>query len=278
MNDKIYPLVSIVAPSHNQAPYVGACLDSVMFQDYPNIELIIVDDCSTDESEAVILGFLRDMAEEETSYAARYDERSGEIMRRFHHRYSQTGRTVTFMKNERNMGSTATYNRGLRAAKGEFCTFMATDDIMHPQCVSHLVRALEENQADFAYADMLVIDDNQRILREFKLPDYSFKACFEDWYLCGVATLYRRDLHERFGWYDENAEADDHECYLRFARNEAKFVHVPLALYSVRTHAGRQVGLHGRERFNALLRHSCRLTEEAREYARSRTKECLCAE
>ena len=262
------PLVSVVAPSYNHGRYLGACLDSIMFQDYPNLEIIIVEDASTDMSDEVVRNFLRDVAMEQTSYAGRYDEDRGEIERVFHPRYPQSGRSVVYLKNERNAGSTASYNRGFKAARGEFCTFVATDDLLHPQCISALVECLEKTPADFAFADMFIIDDHNRILREFKLPEYSFKACFEDWYLCGVATLYRRELHEKFGWYDESAGADDHECYLRFAKGGARFVHVPKTLYSVRTHAQRQTGLHEPTRFEALLQHSCELTLQAREFAR----------
>lgn len=73
--------------------------------------------------------------------------------------------------NEKNLGSTATYNRGFRAATGTYCSFVASDDICHPHMYSTLVRALEREKADFAYADVFVIDDAQRALREFSLLD-----------------------------------------------------------------------------------------------------------
>ena len=118
------------------------------------------------------------------------------------------------------------------------------------------------------FSDLFIVDDAMRIVREFQLPDYAFKHNFCDWYLCGVATLYRRSLHERFGWYDETAMADDHECYLRFAMNGARFLHVAKTLYSSRSHENRQVGLHGSDRFNALLEHSKELAMKARQWMR----------
>ena len=257
--------ISVVVPSYNQAPYIGACLDALFFQDYPRLEIIVVDDGSTDGTADVLEAFARDVREARQSYAARYDAASGGIERVWHHRYPQAGRELTILANGENRGSTWTYNRGLRLATGEYCTFGVSDDICHPQMFSALAAPLDADEADFVYADMFLVDDAMRILREFKLPDYDFGKCFCDWYLCGVATLYRRSLHETFGYYDEGADADDHECYLRFALGGARFKHVPKTLYSVRSHEGREVGLHGRERFERLLDHSKRLVMTARQ-------------
>jgi len=256
--------ISVIVPSYNHAQYIEACLDSILFQDYGDIELIIVDDCSTDDSRRVITNYLDGLACETASHAARYNERTRTVERDSYARYPQEGRTVKAIFNEKNMGSTWTYNRGFREATGKFCTFVVSDDICHPQMFSTLAAPLEADEADFVYADMFVIDDAHRILREFKLPDYDFKRSFADWYLCGVATLYKRSLHERFGFYDEKAKADDHECYLRFAMNGARFMHIPKTLYSVRSHHDREVGLHAPSAFNSLLACSVELTLKAR--------------
>lgn len=258
--------ISVIVPSYNHAQYVEACLDSIFFQDYEKIELIIVDDCSTDDSQDVIGRWVKNLDAEEVSCASCYNAQTGEVERTFHKRYEREGRSVTFLVNESNKGSTWTYNRGFRAATGEFCAFVVSDDICHPQMFSSLALPLRENRADFVYADMFIVDDQGRILREFRLPEYDFAVSFGHWYLCGVATLYRRSLHEHFGFYDEAAKADDHECHLRFAMGGARFLHIPKTLYSVRSHHGRTVGLHSKERFDALLEHSKALTLMAQEW------------
>jgi glycosyltransferase involved in cell wall biosynthesis len=260
-----HPLISVVVPSYNHGRYIGACLDSLMFQDYPNLEIVITDDASTDDSVAVIRRFLRDVAGATASYACRYDAAADVIERAMHPRYARTGRRIVFLRAESNAGSTANYNRGLAHCTGAYCTFVPADDICHPQLLSTLARPLRDDTADFAYADMFVVDDDMRILREFRLPEHSFDASFRSWYLCGVAKLYRRALHRRFGPFDETADADDHECFLRFALGGARFIHVPHTLYSVRSHEGRENGLHAPGRFARLLEHSKRLTLMARE-------------
>lgn len=260
--------ISLVVPSHNHSQYIEACLDSIYFQDYGKLEIIIVDDCSSDDSRDVIRGWLSNVDAQEVSHASRYNETTDELERTRHKRYARGGRSITFVANEQNLGSTATYNRGFRMATGEFCSFVVSDDMCHPQMLSTLAAPLRENIADFVYSDMFIVDDRGRILREFRLPDYDFSVSFGDWYLCGVSTLYRRSLHERFGYYDETALADDHECYLRFAMGGARFLHIPKTLYSVRSHHEREEGLHSKDRFAALLDYSKMLTLKARAWRR----------
>jgi len=262
--------ISIVVPSYNHSNYIEACLDSIYFQDYSNIEIIIVDDNSSDNSAKVISNWISRIENEETSFAARYNEENDEIERVHHKRYNRSGRTIVFEKNKENIGSTANYNKGFKLASGDYCTFVASDDIAHPNLFSSLAGPLNRDEADFVYCDMFIIDDQQRVLREFKLPGYSFERSFCDWYLCGVATLYRRLLHEKYGYYDETSAADDHECYLRFAMNGARFMHIPKTMYSVRSHDQRQVGLHTPNMFNTLLEESKRLVLKARNFLRDR--------
>lgn len=259
-------LVSVIVPTYNQAKYLAPCLDSIWFQDYSNLEIVVVNDCSTDHTSQVLEDFERAVAEDTVSYASNFNEETSEIERTRHSRYPKEGRILRILHNERNMGSTRTYNRGFQAATGDYCTYVASDDICHPQMVSTLVEPLDKDEADFTYSDMFVFDDAGRILREFKLPDYSFKASFGDWYLCGVSKIYRRSLHDRLGWYNNDYLGNDHELFLRFAMNGARFKHIAKTLYSVRTHEGREENVHSASNWDKLLNESRRLVRKAREY------------
>lgn len=255
--------ISVVVPTYNQARYLGACLDSIMFQDWPDIELIVVADPSPDETSAVLAEFARAVGEERVSYASNLEE-DGTVSRTWHHRYPQRGRRLVIVENEERLGHTPSYNKGFRMATGEYCTYVASDDICHPQWLSRLAGPLERDDADFVYSDMFIFDDAGRILREFKLPDYSFERCFAQWYLCGVSKLYRCELHERLGWYDESYTANDHELYQRFALGGARFLHLAETLYSVRTHEGREHDVHAAESWKRLMAESSALVREAR--------------
>lgn len=263
------PLVSIVVPVYNQAQYLPMTLDAVMFQEHPDIELVIVNDGSTDDTPAVIEDFLARVRTETASFARRYDEAADNVEREVHPRYPQN-RLIRVLHHERNSGLGATLNTGFRAATGEFCTYIASDDMLLPSMVSECLAAMERTTADFAYADMHVVNDRGRILRRFSLPGADFAACFGDWYFCGVCKLYRRSLHERLGWYREDLLSHDHELYQRFAMHGVPFVHVPKVLANVRIHgADRQVDNHTPGQWNRLFRESIALVREAREFLRT---------
>jgi glycosyltransferase involved in cell wall biosynthesis len=263
------PKVSVVVPTYNQARYLPACLDSILFQDYPDLEVVVVCDPSPDGTDQVLEAYLRDVAKDTVSYACHYDEASGEIRRMYHPRYPQAGRELKVIRNPERLGQARSYNQGFRACTGELCTYVASDDICHPAMISSLAEPIIRGEADFAYSDMFVVDDAGRILREFKLPDYSFESCFLDWFLLGVSKLYRLDLHRRFGYFNESFVAGDHECYLRFAMNGAAFRRVPRVLYSVRSHEGRNTDAHGPDNWARLLDDSRNLVRQARDFHRA---------
>ncbi len=265
-------LVSIVVPTYNQAQYLPACLDRLLLQDYPELEILVVDDASTDETRRVLEDYLRCVKEDTVSFASRWDGR--EVARETHPRFPR--REIRVIHNASNLGATPTYNVGMAEVRGEYATFVPGDDLPHPTMISELVAALERG-ADFAYADLWIVDDAGRVLREFRLPDYSFERCFGDWYLCGVAKLFRAELLRTVGRFDPAYRvSNDHELFLRFAMSGAKFVHVPRVLYSVRHHGpDRQTGQHAPEATRRMFEESIGLVEEARAtFASPRSRSC----
>lgn len=263
------PKVSLVVPTYNQAQYLAPCLDSLYFQDYPNLEIIVVNDCSPDNTAEILEDYQHAVSRELVSFASNFNQETGEIERTSHHRYIQQGRELKILHNKQNMGSTKTYNRGFREATGKYCTYIASDDICHPQMISTMVRELEKGEVDFVYSHCFIINDEGRILRAFHYPEFDFKACFGDWYLLGVSKLYLRSLHERFGYYNEDYLANDHECYQRFALNGVRFRLIPQVLYSIRYHdRERQIGVHSETNWQKLLKESCGLVVEARKHLR----------
>jgi len=256
---------SIIVPTYNQAQYLAACLDSVWFQDHPELEIIVVNDGSTDDTAAVIADYRRAVAEDTVSFASCYDADANDIRRTYHPRYPSEGRRLKIIEHEQNRGLAAALNTGVAAAETPFVTYVPSDDFLAPSMVSEMVAELE-NGADFVYADMAIVDDHGRWVRRFALPDYSFARCFGDWYLCGVAKLYRTELHERFGLYDEALLAHDHDLFQRFAEGGARFRHIPKVLMYVRDHARREVDIHAPSNWNRLLEESKVLVHRARRF------------
>lgn len=256
---------SVVVPTFNQAKYLAACLDSLWFQDHTDLEVIVVNDGSTDDTQDVLAQYQQSVESGSVSFASFY-EPSTDVLERVHHpRYPAEGRTLRVLTHAANRGLAAALNTGFMACTGEACTYVPSDDWCMPHMISTLSRALEDTPADFAFADMLIVDDAFRVVRRFDLPEYSFRRSFADWYLCGDAKLYRRELHERHGFYDESLLAHDHDLFLRFAMGGARFTHISQALFAKRDHAGgREVHIHAPQNWQRLINESKALVLKAR--------------
>ncbi len=236
MKQMDYPLVSIVVPSYNQANYLPVALDSVLFQEYPKIELIICNHGSTDNTSKVIESYLNSIKNEKVSYIEYYDEERDICVRKYEYRFPQN-RIVKVFQSKDNIGAPATYNVGLKNCEGRYCMYLVGDDYLLPNAIKEMVSVLEEKHVDIVYADMFVVDDYGRILQRLSKPDWSFKMCFAYWFHLGVCRLYKRELHLRYGYYDERYKnAHDYDMFLKFAINGVRFYHLNRVLYCVRKH------------------------------------------
>jgi len=115
-------LVSIIMPSYNTEEFISEAIKSILKQTYDNWELIIVDDCSTDNTDNVVSGFLNDPR-------------------------------ILYLKNEKNAGAAVSRNRALREAKGKWIAFLDSDDLWHPQKLEKQIAFMQEKGYKFTYTD-----------------------------------------------------------------------------------------------------------------------------
>ena len=120
-------LVSIIMPSYNTAQYITETIESILNQTYTNWELIIVDDCSTDNTDQVVKSFLSD------------------------------GR-IRYLKNEKNSGAAVSRNKALREAKGKWIAFLDSDDLWMPDKLMKQVSFMGKNGYHFSYTNYAEID------------------------------------------------------------------------------------------------------------------------
>ena len=146
MKMKLYdttPLVSVLLPCYNHASYVIATLESIAANDYPNIELIFIDDASQDDSYNLAQEWI--LANE----------------RRF-------VRTVQ-KRHEENRGICSTVNELLNLAKGVFVNYTASDDLILPNGISRQVSFATEKKVDFLFTDSQLMDKSGRLITESAL-------------------------------------------------------------------------------------------------------------
>lgn len=121
-------LVSIIMASYNTAPFIAESIESVQAQSYTNWELLIVDDCSTDNStDEVVKPFLSDPR-------------------------------IRYMKNEKNSGAAVSRNRALREARGKWIAFLDSDDLWMPEKLEKQIHFMEKNGYHFSYTNYAEID------------------------------------------------------------------------------------------------------------------------
>ena len=195
------PLVSILVPSFNGAPWLREALDSILAQTYSNIEVLLLDDASTDETPVV---------------AAEY------------------GGRIKYIRQSQNMGIYDNVNVGIAAAKGELIATYHADDIYLPTMVAEQVAYLQKHpEVGAVFASDILVDAEGREYYRMKLPDevsgerplsypvvlnllLSRKNCF---LVCPTAMV-RASVHRDVGVYrqDKYRNTSDTEMWLRIAR------------------------------------------------------------
>lgn len=115
-------LVSVIMPSYNTAKYIAESIESIMNQTYPYWELIIVDDCSTDNTDSVVENYLSDTR-------------------------------IRYLKNKKNSGAAISRNYALREAKGKWIAFLDSDDVWLPEKLETQIAFMLENDYKFTCTD-----------------------------------------------------------------------------------------------------------------------------
>ena len=206
------PLVSIVIPVYNHADYIEHCIRSALAQDWPNLEVIVVDDASTDPAVLPILNAL----------AA--DPR------------------CTLIRHEHNKGISEAQNSALIASQGDIIAFLDCDDHLAPDAVSRCMRAWRADTV-YLHSGRINVDDEDREVSRINFVSLPREDYFEENLRAMYAThfkLIRRDAFARVGLFDPRFDAaQDYEMLMRIAFHYPSrcFVHVPDFVYFHRFHA-----------------------------------------
>jgi glycosyltransferase involved in cell wall biosynthesis len=209
------PLVSVIIPTYNRADYLKLALKSVLEQTYKNIEVIVVDDGSMDNTAEVVADF-------------------------------NDPRIKYFYQKNTGLPA-ATRNRGLREASGEYIAFLDSDDLWLPEKLEIQVDYLR-NQPDYhlAYSNAWIIDEtgarkglimDLELFKEGKI----FKDLVKYNFIPQLTVLMKRKVFDEIKFFNEDPAlraVEDYEYWLRVALRRYKigFVKEPLAIY--RAHSG----------------------------------------
>jgi glycosyltransferase involved in cell wall biosynthesis len=192
------PKISVIMPSYNQAEYIEEAICSILNQDYSNIELIIIDGGSTDNTVDII---------------KKYKER------------------IYFWSSQKDNGQTDAINTGFRLATGDLVAWMNSDDFYLKDAfkkVASYYSDLDETP-DAIFGDIALVDDKSNLIRVNKYPrnrllHFEQEGCM----MTNQATFWKRSLFNQIGFLDESYQfAMDYEFFYRLTYKKFKIHHIP---------------------------------------------------
>lgn len=219
-------LVSIIMPSWNTGKFISESIKSVIAQTYENWELLIVDDCSTDDTDDVVNSF--------------NDTR------------------IRYFKNDKNIGAALTRNKAIREARGDWIAFLDSDDLWSPEKLEKQIKFMNDNGYVFSYHDFVKIDENSKLLNVYvsgpdvvtkkKMYNYGYPGCLTFMYnvkamgliqikdikknndyaillkLCKKANCYR--LNESLAFYRVRKKSISHDKFIKKLKSHYDLFHL----------------------------------------------------
>lgn len=208
-----HPLVTIICICYNHESFVLESLDSVVNQSYKNIQIIIVDDASTDNSVKEIEKW---------------------VVKKPH---------TTLIKNNINVGNTISFNKALKLAQGDFIVDLATDDVLLPNAITSQVNAFITNEQKalvFGNAELINeqgtflsyyfdVDANMCVIDK-SLHTINYKHILKGGNcMCSVSAMLKTNIIKELGGFDENLFYEDLDVWLRISRKyPIHFIDKPL--------------------------------------------------
>jgi len=180
------PLISIITPSYNQGQYIEETIRSVLLQDYPNIEYIIIDGGSNDSSVEVI---------------KKYENK------------------IAYFVSEKDNGQSDAINKGFKRANGEYIAWLNSDDVYTEKAVSKAVKALQENpDCGFVYANVLSMDMNSSVFNTMTFGDWGLAELMQFKVICQPGLFMRKSALDAVGFLDPDYDyLMDHHLWLKIA-------------------------------------------------------------
>jgi len=198
------PLVTVICLCYNHADFVIEALKSVLNQTHKNVELIIADDFSTDNSVEVITHWLNQHA------------------------------GISFISNGENLGNTKTFNKCLKLAKGAYIIDLAADDVLKSDCIEKQLKGFEQSDYEnlgIVYGNAEWINEKGDYIHDYFPTDASGKGIEKQptggiyinllngkTKLCSISALTKRSVFDQLNGYDENLAYEDYDLWIRAAR------------------------------------------------------------
>lgn len=196
------PLVSVICLCYNHEHYVEEAVQSILSQSYQDIELIIVDDCSEDNSAFVIEKIIENNPE------------------------------VKFIKNPKNLGNCKSFNKGFDVSKGVYIIDHAADDLLFKYRIRQGIHTFQNHEEDYGvnFCDAIIIDKDSKEIGHHYKRDRSgnlldtvpqgdvYSQLLKKYFICPPTMMVKRKVLDQMEGYDENLAYEDFDFWIRSSR------------------------------------------------------------
>jgi glycosyltransferase involved in cell wall biosynthesis len=206
-NESLFPKISIVTPSFNQGIFLEKTILSVLNQEYPNLEYIIIDGGSTDKSINII---------------KKYEK------------------YLTYWHSKHDRGQSDAIAQGFKRATGSILAWLNSDDIFYPNALNHIgCFFMENSKIDVIYGDSLRIDKDNRVTNEiYSVPFSKLGFISQAFYFHQASVFWRKTIYDRSNGINTSLHLTmDPDLWLRFYNARAKFCYLPKILSCCRSHS-----------------------------------------
>ena len=199
------PLVTVICSCFNHADYVLESLQSVLNQSYKNIQIVVIDDVSSDNSVKIIQDFITPHPE------------------------------IIFIKNSENLGLNVSVSNAMQFVKGDYFIDLAADDVLLPNCITTQVNTFKNSKFKnlaIVYGNAELIDENNNHLEYYFKTNKNLKSqenlnsgniyqeiISEKTVICTVAGMYNKLVFDNLSGYDQSLAYEDFDYWIRASRN-----------------------------------------------------------
>lgn len=180
--------ITVITPSYNQGRYIKRTIDSVLSQEIEDLEYIVMDGGSTDETVDILKSY---------------------------------GDKIIW-KSEKDKGQTDAVNKGIRMASGDIIGWLNSDDIYYPDAIKKVMEVFEKNpDVNVVYGNAYHIKEDDSFIEEYYTEDFDYERLKDICFICQPSLFFRKKVVDKYGYLDDKLQyCMDYDYWLRLGKGE----------------------------------------------------------